>query len=85
MSRHLACLLRRWADRMDQSGKPHRLPAHTFTIEPDGIRFRTDGQGAQLHYVGEGEFAKASTPPSISQQEQYDRPHDPAAWGDVDD
>lgn len=59
MRSRLGRWIRRIADSVDPAGKPHLLPAHTFTLEADRLRFREDGRGAKLWYIGEGQFAKA--------------------------
>ena len=51
--------LRRWADRIDYLGAP-RLLNWTFTLEAgEGIRFRMDGRGCRLAYLGVAEYEKA--------------------------
>jgi hypothetical protein len=54
MRRRLADLLRRWADRVDDTSGPRMMGPHSFTIEPrEGVRFRTDGRGTPLCYLME--------------------------------
>lgn len=53
--------LRFLADRIDYRGAP-RLMSYSFTYETgDGIRFREDGRGCRLAYLGEAEREKAYT------------------------
>lgn len=44
--------MRRWADRLDYDGAP-KLISYSFTFEDhEGIRFRDDGKGCRLAYLG---------------------------------
>jgi hypothetical protein len=51
--------LRRLADRIDEAGAP-RAMHWTFTFEDrEGIRFREDGKGCRLWYMGDADFERA--------------------------
>lgn len=53
-------LLRRIADRIDDAGAPHAMSTYSFTFERgEGIRFRDDGKGCQLYYVGTDDYERA--------------------------
>lgn len=53
--------LRTWADRIDRRGAP-RAMSYTFTPETgEGIRFRENGKGCRLWYLGEDSYDKAHT------------------------
>jgi hypothetical protein len=53
--------MRKWADRIDYQGAPRRL-GYTFTLEAgEGLRFREDGRGCKLWYLGDAEYDKAHT------------------------
>ncbi len=57
----LSGLLRRWADRVDPRGAP-RAVGYSFTFEPkEGIRFRDDGRGCPLWYLGDDDYERAHT------------------------
>ncbi len=57
--RRLAALLRRWADRLDYRGAA-RHTGYSFTFEQGlGIRFRSDGRGCRLWYLGNDEYERA--------------------------
>ena len=56
--KHLARWLRRAADAIDYEGAPGRVH-WSFTIEPEGIRFRQDGRGCPLWYHGNGDYLRA--------------------------
>lgn len=59
MTKWLAERLRRIADRIDYSGSPKGM-SWSFTFEPgEGIRFRTDGQGCPLWYLGDADYERA--------------------------
>lgn len=52
-------LLRRIADRLDPAGAPRSL-GHSFTFElGEGIRFRDDGKGCPMWYLGESDYDRA--------------------------
>lgn len=54
-----AGLLRRIADRIDPAGAP-RATGRSFTFElHEGIRFRDDGRGCPLWYLGEADYLRA--------------------------
>lgn len=56
----LSSLLRRIADRIDYAGAPRALGAYSFTFERgEGIRFRDDGRGCPLWYLGEDDYRRA--------------------------
>ena len=58
-NKRLAALLRKYADRIDDAGAPHALH-WTFTFENrEGIRFREDGRGCRLWYLGDADYDKA--------------------------
>jgi hypothetical protein len=51
--------LRNLADRIDYEGAP-RLTHWTWTFElREGVRFREDGRGCRVAYLGDGEYEKA--------------------------
>lgn len=53
--------MRKWADRIDHYGAP-KLTSYSFTFETgEGIRFRDDGRGCRLAYLGDAEYEKAHT------------------------
>lgn len=54
-----AGLLRRIADRIAPETAP-RYMSYSFTFENrEGIRFRDDGRGCPLWYLGEADYARA--------------------------
>lgn len=57
----LARLMRRWADRLDYPGAP-KCTGYSFTFEHEqGIRFRDDGRGCPLWYLGDADYERAHT------------------------
>lgn len=59
LRQRLARQLRFLADRIDYAGAP-KATHWTFTIEEhEGIRFREDGRGCRLWYLGDAEYEKA--------------------------
>ncbi len=61
LSQRLAHWMRTWADRIDRAGAPKGL-SYTFTFElGEGIRFREDGRGCRLWYLGDVDYEKAHT------------------------
>ena len=61
MRRAIARWMRRWVDRLDDAGAPKYM-GRTFTFETgEGIRFREDGRGCRLFYVGAADYEKAHT------------------------
>lgn len=57
--KRLARWLRDLADRIDWEGAPGGVH-YSFTIEPgEGIRFRKDGRGCPLWYLGEADYLRA--------------------------
>jgi hypothetical protein len=51
--------MRAGADRIDYAGGP-KLMGWSFTVEEgEGIRFRLDGKGCRLAYLGNAEYDKA--------------------------
>jgi hypothetical protein len=57
--RRLAWWLRCAADRIDHAGAP-KLTHWTFTFEKyQGVRFREDGRGCRVAYLGDAEYEKA--------------------------
>lgn len=55
----LAEKMRRLADRLDHKGAPNGM-SWWFTFEEgEGIRFRDDGRGCMLWYLGDEEYEKA--------------------------
>jgi hypothetical protein len=59
VKRRLAALLRKYADRIDDAGAPHAI-GWTFTFELyEGVRFREDGKGCRLWYLGDENYEKA--------------------------
>lgn len=59
MTKWLAKLLRRIADRIDYTGSPKGM-SWSFTFEDrEGIRFRTDGRGCPLWYLGDADYDRA--------------------------
>lgn len=55
----LAQWLRRLADRLDHAGAP-KLMSWSFTFEEyEGIRFREDGKGCPLAYLGDASYERA--------------------------
>lgn len=66
-------LLRRAADRLDPAGCPRRMSSASFTFEEDeGIRFRDDGRGCPLWYLGEDDYRRA--------HDEADRPAPRIDW-----
>lgn len=54
-----AGLLRRWADRISYETAPHSIH-WSFTFEDgEGVRFREDGRGCPLWYLGEDDYERA--------------------------
>lgn len=52
-------LLRRLADRLDYSGAPRAIGI-SFTFElGEGIRWRDDGRGCPLWYLGDDDYERA--------------------------
>lgn len=52
-------LLRRIADRIDYAGAPRAI-GYTFTFEQgEGLRFREDGKGCPLWYLGDDDYERA--------------------------
>jgi hypothetical protein len=72
----LATLLRRTADRIDHHGAP-KIMHWSFTFElGEGIRFREDGKGCRLAFLGDDEYERAhseadSVPPSLADLINY--------------
>lgn len=61
MRRRVGEWLRRWADRIDDAGAPRAI-GWRFTFERnEGIRFREDGRGCRLWYLGEDDYERAHT------------------------
>jgi hypothetical protein len=61
MTKRLAALLRRLADRLDYEGAP-KFTHWSFTYEPhEGIRFREDGRGCPIAYLGHADYERAHT------------------------
>lgn len=61
LRQRLAQQLRFLADRIDYAGAPKALH-WSFTIEDQGgVRFREDGRGCRLWYLGDAEYDKAHT------------------------
>lgn len=57
--RRLARWLRTLADRVDPDGAPRHM-SYSFTFEDrEGIRFRDDGKGCPLWYLGGGSYERA--------------------------
>lgn len=55
----LAGLLRRIADRIDYCGAP-KLTGFSFTFETgEGIRWRHDGRGCPVAYLGDEQYERA--------------------------
>lgn len=55
----IARRLRFLADRIDPAGAPRAI-SHWFTFEHnEGIRFREDGKGCRLWYLGEADYERA--------------------------
>jgi hypothetical protein len=55
----LAYHLRRIADRIDHAGAP-KIVHWSFTFETgEGIRFRDDGRGCPLAYLGDAAYERA--------------------------
>jgi hypothetical protein len=52
--------LRRLADRIDYPGAPKAIGA-SFTFEASGRRFRNDGKGCPLWYLGDADYERAHT------------------------
>lgn len=49
----LAHWMRKWADRIDPDSAPRIMAGYSFTFERgEGIRFREDGKGCRLAYLG---------------------------------
>lgn len=63
MKVRLAYWMRRWADRLDHAGAPKAI-GWSFTIEAHNggkPRFRDDGKGCQLWYLGDADYERAHT------------------------
>lgn len=61
MRAKLAGWLRTLADRIDHAGAPKGM-SMSFTYEDgEGIRFREDGKGCPLWYLGDGDHERAHT------------------------
>ena len=59
IKRRLADWMRDTADRIDHEGAP-KLMGWSFTFERgEGIRFRGDGHGCPLAYLGDGDYERA--------------------------
>ena len=59
VTRHLARWLRALADRVDPDGAPRHM-SYSFTFEDrEGIRFRDDGKGCPLWYLGRDSYERA--------------------------
>jgi hypothetical protein len=59
--KHIARWLRRLADRIDRGGAP-KLTHWSFTFEEgEGIRFREDGRGCPVAYLGDDDYGRAHT------------------------
>lgn len=59
MRLRIARYLRTWADRIDRHGAP-KLTHWTFTFERGrGIRFREDGRGCRIAFLGDDEYERA--------------------------
>ncbi len=57
----LANWLRTFADRIDYHGAP-KLTGFTFTFETgEGIRWRHDGKGCPVAYLGDVQYERAHT------------------------
>jgi hypothetical protein len=57
--KRLARRLRDLADRIDRDGAP-KLTHWTWTFEPGrSVRFREDGKGCRVAYLGDDEYEKA--------------------------
>jgi hypothetical protein len=57
----VAGLLRTWADRISPETGPHGIH-WSFTYEDrEGIRFRDDGKGCPLWYLGADDYERAHT------------------------
>lgn len=57
--KRLAWYLRTLADRMDHEGAP-KLTHWTWTFELyQGVKFREDGKGCRVAYLGDNEYEKA--------------------------
>jgi hypothetical protein len=57
--KRLARFLRNFADRIDREGAP-KATHWKFTFElNEGIRFREDGKGCRVWYLGDAEYEKA--------------------------
>lgn len=61
MRQRLARRLRFLADRIDHAGAPKTI-GWRFTFEDhEGIRFRDDGRGCPLWYLGDADYERAHT------------------------
>jgi hypothetical protein len=59
VSKRLAWWLRCLADRIDDAGAPKRT-SYSFTFEDrEGIRFRDDGRGCPLAFLGSADYERA--------------------------
>src|ERR1700678_3076432 len=57
--KRLARRLRDLADRIDHDGAP-KIMGYSFTFEDrEGIRFRDDGRGCPLAYLGNADYERA--------------------------
>lgn len=69
--------LRELADRIDSNGAP-KLMSYSFTFElREGIRFRSDGKGCPLAYLGDASYERA--------HDEADRPPPRIDWRALDD
>lgn len=75
--RRFARWLRRLADAIDCEGSPGRVH-WSFTVEPGkGIRFRQDGRGCPLWYLGDADYLRAhrEAGPALGEGDQWQRSH----------
>lgn len=65
--------LRCWADLIDRAGAPKVMSGWSFTFEDyEGIRFREDGWGCRLAYIGDANYKRAHTESDTAEQTRRD-------------
>lgn len=65
--------LRCWADVLDREHAPKLMSSYSFTFEDyEGIRFRDDGWGCALAYIGDADYERAHTESDTVEQARRD-------------
>lgn len=61
--------LRCWADVLDREHAPKLMSSYSFTFEDyEGIRFRDDGWGCPLAYIGDADYERAHSESDTAEQ-----------------